>query len=254
MQNHLAVNTMNYYRYKKRNNFSNRIKNLSVTAWLIIINILVYISLLILNSALEGGLVESSAINYFALTTSQILQGKYLSSLILHMFTHTLFFHLAINMFVLFSLGGLCERIIGKKRFIWFYLAAGLFAGILTVILSGFFGNSRLGEIIFGSPAIPAVGASGAIFGIAALLMVLLPRLKFMIIFLPFFSFPAYALIPAALFLMWGVSIILGLTTDSGILIGNIAHFGGFLVGLIYGFYLRSKYNRKIQKLQKMFR
>ena len=42
-------------------------------------------------------------------------------------FVHGGFFHLFINMFVLFSMGGLCERIIGRKRFFWFYLITKVF-------------------------------------------------------------------------------------------------------------------------------
>ena len=118
----------------------------------------------------------------------------------------------------------------------------------------GFFGSSKLGSVFFGSPDIPAVGASGAIFGVAALLMMLIPRLKFSIIFLPFFSFPAYAIIPSALFIMWGATILIGIFTNSPVLIGNVAHFGGFLVGVIYGHYLNIKYRRKITQLQRMFR
>jgi len=223
----------------------------SVTAWIIAINVVIYLILTIYLIANISSIEDPSSLtlfNYFALKPTSILQGEFLSSIVLHMFTHTFFFHLLINMFVLFSLGMFCERIIGRKRFLWFYITAGLFAGILSVLLSGFFGATVWGARIFGSPNIPSVGASGAIFGLAALLMMLIPRLKFTIIFLPFFSLSAYIIIPAALFIMWGLTILFGWP------IGNVAHFGGFLVGLIYGLYLRSKYKRKIERLQRMFR
>ena len=35
--------------------------------------------------------------------------------------------------------------------------------------------------------------------------------------------------------------------------IGNTAHFGGLVAGLIYGFYLRKKFSRKIKTLNRMF-
>jgi membrane associated rhomboid family serine protease len=47
---------------------------------------------------------------------------------------------------------------------------------------------------------------------------------------------------------MWGLSIL------GNWPIGNVAHFGGFLVGIIFGIYLRMKYKRKIKKLQQLFR
>lgn len=186
-------------------------------------------------------------IDWFALRPSSIIQGKYLWTLLLHIFVHGNLGHLLINIFVLFSLGRLCERIIGKKRFLWFYLLSGIFAGILSVLASVFFGYGA-GEKIFGSPEIYMVGASGAIFAIAGLFVVLLPKLRFMIIFLPFFSLPAYVMVPLVLVLTWLASI------WSGLPIGNVAHFGGFICGLGYGAYLRQKYKKKIALLQGYFR
>jgi len=235
---------MNYYKLRRKKKFSDRLNRLSATSWIILINITVYLLLKIL--ILTTNSLE--VLNYFALKPTNILQGQYLSSIILHMFTHTMLFHLFINMFVLYSLGSLSERIIGRKRFIWFYLTAGLFAGILSVLLAGFFGTTEIGARIFGAPDIFMVGASGAIFAIAGLYVILLPRLKFMIIFLPFFSLPAYIMIPLLLAIMWIVTIIFNAP------IGNVAHFGGFLVGIAYGLYLKNKYARKVQILQKMFR
>lgn len=240
-----------YYKRRRKSTFLKNPKTLSVTVWLIIVNIAIYLFLKIstLTSKLptEEWLGSSPAV-YFIIKPMSILQGEYISALFLHMFTHVFLLHLAVNMFVLFSLGSLCERIIGRRRYIWFYIISGLFAGILTVVLSGFFGNSDLGARVFGSPEIFMMGASGAIFAIAGLYVMLLPRLKFMIIFLPFFSFPAYVMIPVALFGMWLLTIIFNLP------IGNVAHFGGFLAGIIYGAYLRRKYKRKVQRLQRMFR
>jgi len=235
---------MNYYKYKRRINLRRKARGLSVVTWLILINIAIFIVELILLA------ISEDFINIIALKPSNILQGQYLWTLVVHMFVHDPsfpFLHLIVNMFVLFSLGGLSEKIIGRKRFIWFYLIGGTFAGILSVILAGFFGNSDIGARVFGSPDIFMVGASGAVFAIAGLYVTLLPRLKFMIIFLPFFSLPAYIMVPLVLFGMWIVSIFANWP------IGNVAHFGGFLVGILYGVYLRRKYKRKVQRLQRMF-
>lgn len=191
--------------------------------------------------------LDPSAINYFALNPLNIAAGKYLWTLVLHMFVHGGPLHLFVNMFVLFSLGGLCERLVGKRRFFVVYLVAGIFAGVLSVAAALFFGRG-IGVAFVGSPNLPMVGASGAIFALAGLLMVLLPRLKFSIIFLPFFSFPAYIMVPAVLVLTWVISVLAGFN------IGNVAHFGGFLVGSGYGYYLRLKYRRKVAVLERYFR
>ena len=118
-------------------------RNLSVTGWLIIINAVASILSIILWS------IYPNFIDYVALKPISIIHGKYLWTLVTHMFVHGGFFHLFINMFVLFSLGGLCERIIGRKRFLWFYLSAGLFAGLLSVFFAGFFGFGSF-EKVFG--------------------------------------------------------------------------------------------------------
>lgn len=227
--------------YRKRG-ISGSMLRFSLVTWLIVITLIISIISLILFTAYP------KSIDYLALKPANILQGKYLWTLVTHMFVHGGFGHLFVNMFALFSLGRLCERIIGRKRFIWFYLISGIFAGLLSVIASGYFGNTVWGERIFGSPETFMVGASGAIFAIAGLYVLLLPNLRFMIIFLPFFSLPAYIMIPLVLAIMWALSILFGWP------IGNVAHFGGFLVGISYGFYLRMKYSRKVSQLQKMFR
>jgi len=191
--------------------------------------------------------IKPEWIDYLALMPLNIMQGKYLWTLITHIFVHGGLAHLLINMFALFSIGNLCEKIIGRKRFLWFYIIAGIFAGITAVLLSGFFG-SGFGERIFGSPDTFMVGASGAIFAIAGLFVILLPKIRFSIIFLPFFSLPAYIMIPLVLFLTWIV------TYAAGLPIGNTAHFGGFLAGLAYGYYLKTKYKKKVLLLQRYFR
>ncbi|MBA7634040.1 hypothetical protein ES703_41614 [subsurface metagenome] len=229
---------------KQRRNFFG---NLSATKLLIFANVIFFIIAIILVQ------FTPNFFNYIALNPTNIFQGKYLWTFLTSMFMHApgvipfLSFHLLINMFVLFSLGGMMEKIIGKKRFLWFYLISGLIAGFLFVFLSYFFGNTDLGARIFSSPAISAIGASGAIFAIAGLFMILTPRLKFMIIFLPFFSLPAYLMIPLVLFGTWLVS------SSTGFPIGNTAHLGGFLCGIIFGLYLRKKYPRKTQMLSRHF-
>jgi hypothetical protein len=224
----------------RRNNMA--VPRFSMIAWLIAITIIFsLIGFVVFNFFPQYA-------DYIALKPSNVVQGKYLWTLVTHIFVHGGGFHLLVNMFVLFSLGSLCERIIGRKRFLWFYILSGIFAGLLSVILSAQYGNTVWGERIFGSPEIFMVGASGAIFAIAGLYVMLLPRLKFMIIFLPFFSLPAYIMVPLVLFVVWIVSVL------GNWPIGNVAHFGGFLAGIVYGLFLRMKYQRKVAKLQRMFR
>jgi len=228
-------------RIRRRSGLKNWFEDLTMVGWLIVVNIVISFI------AFVSFIILPESIDFFALKPSNILQGKSLWTVVLHMFVHGGFFHLFINMFVLFSLGGLSERIIGRKRFLWFYIISGVFAGLLSAVLAGLYGFG-FWEKVLGSPDVYMVGASGAIFAIAGLFVMLLPKLRFMILFLPFFSLPAYIMVPLVLFLTWAATIFAGLP------IGNVAHFGGFLAGIAYGYYLRVKYARKIMLLQRMFR
>ena len=239
-----------YTRRNLKKSFIERFfSRLSVTGWLILINVVFFILATTIIT------INSSYLNYIALKPSDILQGKYLWTFLTSMFMHApstavfpislLSIHLFVNMFVLFSLGSFCERLIGKKRFFWFYIISGLLAGGLFVLLAGLYGNSLIGEKLFGSPLISAVGASGAIFAIAGLFMILMPNMRFAIIFLPFFTLPAYIMIPLVLLLTWAVS------AGTGLPVGNTAHLGGFLAGVIYGIYLRNKFPKKVKMLNK---
>ena len=99
-------------------------------------------------------------------------------TLLTSMFMHANFTHLFVNMISLFFIGGFIEKLIGKKRYFWFYILSGIFAGLMFVVLAYFFGNSELGARIFGSREVFAVGASGAIFALGGLLVVLTPNLR----------------------------------------------------------------------------
>ena len=228
--------------YQRRISPSLKQRLFTLPAFGIIILVTCVISLL----ALIWWMFDPSAIAFFALRPSSIAAGENIWTLVLHMFAHGGILHLFVNMFVLFSLGGLCERLIGKRRFFGVYFISGIFAGALSVAAALLFGRG-IGISIVGSPEDFMVGASGAIFALAGLLMALLPRLRFSIIFLPFFSLPALVMVPLVLFLTWIVSIFAGWN------VGNVAHFGGFLIGAGYGYYLRLRYRRKVALLERHF-
>ena len=139
--------------------------------------------------------------------------------------------------FSLFLIGSLVERILGKRRYFWFYMISGLLAGLLFV-LSSFIFPSDLDTF--------AVGASGALFGLVGLLVLLTPNLPVFVMFIPIPIKIKYAA-PGILILLWLISI------TGNVPIGNTAHLGGLLTGLIYGIYLRNKYRKKINYLSRHF-
>ena len=205
--------------------------NLKLNTILVIVNVLAFVAFSVL-IYLNQNFIES-----IALKPSNILQGKYLWTFFTSMFMHSGFFHIFVNMLSLFFVGSLVEKILGPKRYLLFYIASGLFAGIIFV-LSSFIIPSELNTF--------AVGASGAIFALVGMLMVVTPNLPVYIMFIPIPIKMKYAA-PIMLFALWLIS--LGLSVP----IGNIAHLGGLVFGLFFGVYLRVKYKRKTKYISKYF-
>ena len=207
------------------------LERLSINNILIILNVVLFVIFTILIST------KLVSINSIAIKPLNILQGKYLWTFITSMFMHAGFFHLFVNMLSLFFVGSLIERIIGRKRYLNFYLISGLFAGLLFV-LSGLIFESDLNSF--------AVGASGALFGLIGLLMFLTPNLKVYVMFIPIPIKLKYAA-PGMLVILWLISV------AGNVPIGNTAHLGGLIAGLTYGFYLSKKYPRKTRAIRRQF-
>jgi membrane associated rhomboid family serine protease len=221
------VNTYYINPRRKRNilNF------LSVNNSLILINIISFIvfSLLISKNILS--------LDFVAIKPSNIFQGKYLWTLLTSMFMHAGFFHLLINMLSLIFVGSFIEKIIGRRRYFLFYILSGIFAGLFFVLMS----------LIFpGDFETYAVGASGALFGLIGLLTLLTPNLRVYMMLIPIPIKMKYAA-PGMLIILWLISF-----TES-VSIGNTAHLGGLIAGLIYAIYLRKKYKNKTRYISKRF-
>lgn len=204
-------------------------KVFSITAYLIIVNFLVFTLALILL------IFRINFAYYLGITPSEVMQGKNLWTIFTNMFMHASPSHLFVNMLSLFFLGSFLERILGRKRFLIFYLISGVFAGLFFVITAWVF-QAELN--------VAAVGASGAIFGIAGALAILTPKLPVYIMFIPI-PIPMWIASILILGLMWLFSAMANLP------IGNTAHLGGLIAGMIYGTYLRKKYSRKVSLLNK---
>lgn len=208
---------------------------LSLTSILIIINVVVFIIFLVLLVFFRNN--PELLYEYIALKPSNILHGKYLWTFITSMFMHVGLFHIFANMVSLFFMGSLVERILGLRRYLWFYLISGIFAGLFFVVSS---------LIFTGDFNTFAVGASGALFGIVGLLVLLTPNLPVYAMFIPIPIKMKYAG-PGLLILLWLVSL------TGTVKIGNTAHFGGLIAGIVYGLYLKNKYSKKTRYISKYF-
>ncbi len=222
----------------KKKNF---IPNLSINTWIIILNVFLFFVFFILVSS---GILTW---DHIALKPSNILQGKYLWTFLTSMFMHAGFLHIFVNMFSLFFIGTLLQRILGQKRYLYFYLIAGIFAGLFFVALTFLTKDFSWADSLVGSVDSLAVGASGALFGLIGLMMFLTPNLPVYIMFIPIPIKIKYAA-PGMLIVLWLIS------AAGNIPIGNTAHLGGLIAGLVYGLYLRNRYKNKVRAINKFFR
>lgn len=187
---------------------------------------------------------------------------------ITHMFMHGGLTHILFNMYALWAFGGPIEQMLGQKKFVFFYFSAGIGAALLhtlvnyydfqsgynalldagmsmgnieTLLKTGEYSTSILESVsketlqdLYASYNTPAVGASGAIYGILVAFGMMFPNVELFLLFVPV-PIKAKYFIPVliALDLFSGV-------TGYSIFGGGIAHFahvGGALFGFIMMWY-----------------
>ncbi len=152
------------------------------------------------------------------------------STLFTSMFMHGGWIHLIGNMLFLWIFADNIESTIGRKRFLVFYLLAGLIAALAHV---------------FAAPdsIIPSLGASGAISGCLGCYLIMFPKSKIKVLFII-----KIVSVPAFLFLLfWIAQQLFSVFTVSQNPIEEdgvawFAHIGGFLFGILAGIYFRFYY------------
>lgn len=165
----------------------------------------------------------------------EVLIGGQWWRVVTAMFVHVGFLHIALNMWCLWNLALLAEPLMGSAGVVAVYILTGAAGNMLSTFVSWWwYSGDWVKYHDFG--VFPAgAGASGAVFGIAGALIVLLksPRLPV----------PPYELRKlrksviyfAAINLVIGFSISFGTRMiGSGISIDNMAHLGGFTCGLLF--------------------
>lgn len=198
-----------------------------------------------------------------------------------HMFMHAQlpnFMHILFNMFALYSFGSALEHFWGGKKFLFFYISCGLGAALLhtginyyeyqqgyqQLIANGFSveeirtllgggnvmlnGREGVGQSVVDSLIsayrIPAVGASGAIYGLLVAFAFMFPNAELALMFIPI-PIKAKYFVPGIL----AVDLFLGLKggsifgSTSGI--AHFAHIGGALTGfLMMWYWKKNQFNR----------
>lgn len=237
---------------------------------LLIINILFYVGSLI---------VGQPAYDVLALYFPENPKFQFWQPLT-HMFMHAVSpMHILFNMFALFSFGTLLERIWGGKKFLFFYISCGLGAAALHIAVNYFSFyqgldiltsngiskesimqllqegkyDTRWEELMtpvqlsgfIESYMVPAVGASGAIYGILVAFAFIAPNAELMLMFIPV-PIKAKYFVPGLV----AIDLFLGIKGQSlfgsGSGIAHFAHIGGALVGFIMMWYWKkNSYNNK---------
>jgi membrane associated rhomboid family serine protease len=185
-----------------------------------------------------------------------------------HMFMHGSIMHLVFNMYGLWAFGTPLEQMWGRNKFIFFYFSAGLgaaaiytlanyfqFNGVYDQLISDGLSRSEIQNILnsgsynddrisvsldamrnfYGTYFSPAVGASGAIYGVLVAFGMSFPNAKLAMIFFPV-PIAAKYFIPLIIL----GDLFFGVTSYS---VGNIAHFahiGGAIIGFIISWYWKN--------------
>ncbi len=208
-----------------------------ITIGLIILNVLVFLYEITLSSpALEhffysAAVIPAELTSSFQGGTSTLGQLPEWSTLITSQFLHGGWMHLLGNMLFLWIFGNNVEDELGHIKYLVFYLACGVLAGLTQWFFSPL-------------STVPSLGASGAIAGVLGAYIIRFPRVSILTLVSFFFL-----RVPAFVFLgIWFLQqalysfVSLGIPTNIGMENGGIAywaHAGGFvwgaLLGLLFG-------------------
>ncbi len=192
-----------------------------VTRSLLAINLAVQIALTIAGATVAGRVFEQAGLIPARLTgaahTSAAVVPPMLT-LLSSLFVHGGWLHLAMNALFLFVIARFVEPLLGPSRFLLLYLLGGIAGGLAQVLVAP--------ESL--DPVIGASGAISAVFGTYVMRFAARPLPT------PGARVNASEWAVAARFaLAWGALQLL--VAVAGIGVAVWAHFGGFMVGLIFG-------------------
>lgn len=191
------------------------------TKWLLIITSAISVLYLVLQN-IQG----NTFLDHFVLVPALVLQSFAIWQVVTYLFLHGGVMHLLWNMLALWMFGAELERTWGTNRFLRFYFACGVIAGLTVVGAS----------VIFHGQNSPTVGASGAILGILVGYAVMFPDRTLLFGFLIPMKSKYFVMIIAAVVIFQSFSSVAGHGPAS---VAVMAHVGGLAAGY---FLLRGKW------------
>ncbi len=136
---------------------------------------------------------------------------------ITYMFLHGGFWHIVVNMFVLWMFGAELEQLWGSREFVRYWFVTGIGGALVYLLLM-----PRIDPV---TAYVPLIGASGACYGLLMAYGMLFPERTVLLYFL----FPV-----KVKYFVIGLMVVELLATRSGSTIGHLAHLGGLLAGFLY--------------------
>jgi rhomboid protease GluP len=197
------------------------------TYFLLAINIAVYLWMCA-HGADPRNPPPDTLLHYGANDTALVLHGQWYR-LLTATFVHVGLIHLATNMWCLWNLGMLGEPLVGPWGMVAVYMLTGI-AGNLLSMAFNVVATLATHDAHFLLQV--GAGASGAVFGIAGIMIVLLSNRR-----LPF-PWAELKRLRSSVVKFAAINLFIGLAANQlpiGISIDNMAHIGGFVSGLALG-------------------
>ena len=162
--------------------------------------------------------------------------------IVTYMFLHANVSHLFFNMFALWMFGRIVEYDLGSRRFLLYYLACGIGAGLIQLGVQGVEwatlsaqGVSPQSLSMMRIAYSSTVGASGAVFGLLLAFGMIHPNNVIMLMF------PPIALKAKWFVLIYGAVELFAGVAGTGGTVAHFAHLGGMLFGWLLLRYWRKK-------------
>ena len=226
-----------------------------VTRHLLLINVIMWLATIVFQHAGIVDLHRWLGLHFWQASQFQPAQ------LLTYMFMHDSsgFAHIFFNMFSLWMFGSLLERVLGSKRYLFYYISCGIGAALVqelvwqlswqSVLASSVTGpaGASVSDIIkaineghagftmndFYNDCFLTVGASGAVFGILLAFGMLFPNMPMYIFFIPIPVKAKWVVLGYGLLeLYFGIS-----GNQPGV--AHFAHLGGMIAGIIMILYWR---------------
>ena len=186
-----------------------------VTTAIIVVNALVFLL------ELTGG---DTFVEQWSLIPANIVAGRHWITILTAMFMHGGWMHILGNMVFLWAFGPEIEDVMGRGRYLAFYLLSGLAASLAQIVASS---NST----------VPNLGASGAIAGVMGAFLITYPHDQIRVMLL-FGIFSRITFVSAVLLIgFWffiqvfnQVGAVADVQTGG---VAYVAHVGGFIFGAV---------------------